>query len=351
MSRGLPLQASLTSSFAQESDLLNAERILKYQSLLGTLEVTVVDADMQHPLFKEVKLPVLRTLKLEYLRLHMGIPASHFYETWEMPGLRYLETNFVPLRALGKAIVSFKLDVSDTSCDLFFGLDRTLEFLASCPLLESLDVRFDYISEYLTPETGVAVIMRNLRTLTLQASSPDYFSWLARFLERLVIDNVTDFSLRLDELRRSWSDVEVMAKRVTMYQETEMWGPVIVSRIAKIPRLREMKLYIEEELTGKEGSEGPSKDEYIWAFISVIRELPPTLERFVSISPLHHIHMCRKYIHIDGGQTHLDIDHGKTLTLEQLLFFMDWAKAKSGTIVLRDSPLIPEDELRSAIPD
>ncbi|OCB87185.1 hypothetical protein A7U60_g5701 [Sanghuangporus baumii] len=346
MCRGLPLQASLTSSFTHESDLLDAERILKHQSLLGTLEITVIDADLQHSLFKKVKLPVLRTLKLEYLRLHMGIPASHFYETWEMPELRYLETNFVPLRALGKAIVSFKLDISDLSCDLFFGLDRTLEFLASCPLLENLDVRFDDISEYITPETGVAVIMRNLRTLTLQAASPDYFSWLARFLERLVIDNVTDLSLGLNKLRRSWNDVEVMAKRMTMYQETEMWGPVIVSRIAKIPRLREMKLYIEEGRAGKEGTKEPSKDEYIWAFISVIRELPPTLERFVSISPLHHIHMCRKHVHIDGGRTHLDIVHGKTLTLEQLLFFMDWAKAKSGTIILRDSPLIPEDLLR-----
>ncbi|KAL5527951.1 hypothetical protein ACEPAG_6752 [Sanghuangporus baumii] len=350
MSRGLPLSATLMSSFTHESDLLATERIFYYRHLLGTLEITIVDTHVDHELMKRIQLPVLRNLILTHMGWCPDEPTSQFYETWEMPELRYLDTNFVPPKTLGKTITSFTFDI-EHSADYFSDFNLLLEFLASCPSLEDLEVIFRHLRDDVYPEPGNTIVMHNLRSLRLQVMSAKYFSWLARFLERLVIDNVTAFGLRLKKLRRSSHNVDVLAGRMTRYQESETWGPIILSRIAKIPHLWEVGLLIEDDRIGKEGEKGPSEYQSILSLISVVRELAPTLDEFVSINPLCHIHMYRKNMHIPGGWTILEIDHAKALTLEQLLVLMSWTITSSGILFLRDCPSITEDELRSAIPD
>ncbi|KAL5487482.1 hypothetical protein ACEPAI_5590 [Sanghuangporus weigelae] len=263
-----------------------------------------------------------------------------------MPKLRCLNTNFVPPKTLGKTITSFTLDI-EFSADCVSDFNLLSQFLAS---LEDLEVVFDHLIDDDYPETGDAFVMRNLKSLSLQVSSPKYFSWLTRFLERMVIDNVTDLSLGLKKLLRSSHNLDVLERRMTRYQESETWGPITLSRIAKIPHLREMKLGIEEDQIGKEGESGPSEYLLILSLISVVRELAPTLERFVSINPLCHIHMYRKNMHIPGGWTILEIDHAKALTLEQLLVLMGWTLTTSGILFLRDCPSIREDEFRLDIP-
>ncbi|KAL5487491.1 hypothetical protein ACEPAI_5599 [Sanghuangporus weigelae] len=350
MSRGLPLSATLMSSFTHESDLLATERIFYYRHLLETLDITLVDTDVEREQMKQIQLPVLRNLTLTHTGCCPDEPASQFYETWEMPELRCLDTNFVPPKTLGKTITSFTLD-TEYSDDCLSDFNLLLEFLASCPSLENLEVIFRRLRDDVYPESGDTIVMRNLKSLRLQVTSAKYFSWLARFLERLVIDNVTDLGLRLKKLRRSSHNLDVLARRITQYQESETWGPVILSRIAKISHLREMKLLIEDDRIGKEGEKGPSEYLSILSPISVVRELAHTLERFMSINPLCHIHMYRKNMHIPGGWTILEIDHAKALTLEQLLVLMSWTITSSGILFLRDCPSITEDELRSAIPD
>ncbi|KAL5527944.1 hypothetical protein ACEPAG_6745 [Sanghuangporus baumii] len=352
MSRGLPLSATLMSSFTHESDLLATERIFHHRHLLGTLDITLVDTNVEREQMKHIQLPVLRNLTLTHTGWFSAEPITQFYETWEMPELRCLDTNFVLPQTLGKTITSFTLEI-EFSVDYFSDFNLLLEFLESCPSLEDLEVIFRHLRDDVYPEPGNTIVMHNLRSLRLQVMSAKYFSWLARFrfLERLVIDNVTAFGLRLKKLRRSSHNVDVLAGRMTQDQESETWVPIILSRIAKIPHLREMKLLIEDDRIGKEGEKGPSEYLSILSLISVVRELAPTLERFMSINPLCHIHMYRKNMHIPGGWTILEIDHAKALTLEQLLVLMSWTITSSGILFLRDCPLIPRDELRSAIPD
>ncbi|KAL5507697.1 hypothetical protein ACEPAH_5315 [Sanghuangporus vaninii] len=220
MSWGLPLSATLLPSFTCESDLLAMERIFYYRHLFGTLEITIVDTDVEHESMKRIQLPVLRNLTLTHMGWCPTEPTTQFYETWEMPELRYLDTNFVPPKTLGRTITSFTLDI-EYSADYLSDFNLLLEFLASRPSLENLEVVFDHLLDNVYPESGDAVAMRNLKSLTLQVSSAKYFSWLARFLERLVIDNVSDLSLRLNKLRLSWHNVDVLARRLTPYSEIE----------------------------------------------------------------------------------------------------------------------------------
>ncbi|KAL5529869.1 hypothetical protein ACEPAF_6126 [Sanghuangporus sanghuang] len=216
MSRGLPLSAALMSSFTYESDLLALERIFYYRHLLGTLDIVIVDTDVERELMKRIQ-PVLLNLTLTHTGWCPEVPTSQFYETWEMPELRYSDTSFIPPKVLAKTITSFKFEI-EWSVDYLSDFNLLLEFLASCPSLENLEVAFNHLLDHVYPETGDAVAMRNLKSLTLRVKSPKYFSWLTRFLERLVIDNVTDLSLRLNKLRRSCFNDDVLARRMTQYR-------------------------------------------------------------------------------------------------------------------------------------
>lgn len=192
--------------------------------------------------------------------------------------------------------------------------------------------------------------MRALRSLSVRASQPATLSMLGQFLERLVADDVTSLTLRLDELSQKFRGGNFFGKQEG-YQEVEKWGPVIQARISRFSRLREIQVFIEE------GKMDHSKFEAIWNFNSMLSTVPRSLETFSSVNPLHRLRLFWNNEGTRAGTpalTHFEIYDGKDITMRHVMLLKDWA-VRGGpdprVVRVGNCPLISEGELRSLLPE
>lgn len=122
-------------------------------------------------------LPSLRALSLEYTAtqeeyaVFANDDIRHFYQSWEMPNLRSLDSSTIPTPFIAPKLSSIHLYRSHISGGPATN-DRLRDFLAACPKLEELTLRFIRTGARGYPRSHL-MQLPNLTTLRVRAFSCD----------------------------------------------------------------------------------------------------------------------------------------------------------------------------------
>lgn len=127
---------------------------------------------------KGIHAPRLRSLSIDFncdFPHGEGIPdrldsAIHFYRTWTLPNLRHLQAdNFVPIPFIAPSLTSISIELESPSEYIAnprsHSLRRLLDFLASIPYLEDLNLLLEWLDDesVLSP-----VVLYHLKTFRVQ---------------------------------------------------------------------------------------------------------------------------------------------------------------------------------------